>query len=98
MQFGGKRGRQRPAKTAMPQCTENVDLIPPYNRARILLAYSSVLEWTAEELQRLVRAAERQIRCRIPKGARMKESLNHRDLHGVPEHRDHVGHAVGFLQ
>ena len=51
MQFGGKRGRQRPAKTAMPQCTENVDLIPPYNRARILLAYSSVLEWTAEELQ-----------------------------------------------
>ena len=53
MQFGGKRGRQHPAaaKTAMPQCTENVDLIPPYNRARILLAYSSVLEWTAEELQ-----------------------------------------------
>ena len=43
-----------------------------------------MLEWTAGELQRLVRAAERQIRCRIPKGAmRMKESLNHCDLHGI---------------
>ena len=30
-----------------------------------------------------MRAAGREIRCRIPKGARMKESLNHRDLHGI---------------
>ena len=84
---GGSRRaarRRRPSAKAMPQCLENIDLIPSYNRARILLAYSSVLEWVAGELQRLVRAAERQIRCRIPKGAmRMKESLNHRDLHGI---------------
>ena len=85
VQLGGRRAaRRRPAAKTMPQCLENIDLIPCYNRARILLAYSSVLEWVAEELQRLVRAAERQIRCRIPKGAmRMKESLNHRDLHGI---------------
>ena len=82
MQFG-RKGKRTAGTKRMPQCMENIDLIPPYNRARILLAYSSVLEWTAEELQRLVRAAERQIRCRIPKGARMKESLNHRDLHGI---------------
>ena len=85
VQLGGRRAaRRRPPAKTMPQCLENIDLIPCYNRARILLAYSSVLEWVAEELQRLVRAAERQIRCRIPKGAmRMKESLNHRDLHGI---------------
>ncbi len=68
---------------AFPQCLDNVYLIPPYNRAQIVLAHSSVLEWTAEELQRLVRLAEKQIRGKIPKGARMKESLNHRDLHGI---------------
>ena len=63
VQYGKRSGGNRQAKTKMmPQCMENIDLIPPYNRARILLAYSSVLEWTAEELQRLVRTAEKQIR------------------------------------
>ena len=47
------------------------------------MAKSAVLEWTASELATIVKSAEVQIRGKIPKGARMKESLNHRDLHGI---------------
>ena len=47
------------------------------------MARAGLLEWAAGEFRRLVRAAEDQIRDKIPKGAKMKESLNHRDLHGV---------------
>ena len=42
-----------------------------------------MLEWTATEMSHLVKMAECQIRGKIPKGARMKESLNHRDLYGL---------------
>ena len=66
-----------------PQCLDNVHLTPPKIQARLLIAKSSVLEWTAKELSKIVKNAEIQIRGKIPKGARMKESLNHRDLHGV---------------
>ena len=34
-------------------------------------------------MRRLVLGAESQLRGRIPRGARMKESINHRDQHGV---------------
>ena len=47
------------------------------------MARASLLEWAVSEFSGLVRQAEDQIREKIPKGARMKESLNHRDLHGV---------------
>ena len=66
-----------------PQCLDHVQLIPPQSQARLLLAKSAVLEWTASELAQIVKSAEVQIRGKIPKGARMKESLNHRDLHGI---------------
>ena len=70
-------------RTEMPQCLDNVQLVPPYSRAQIILAKSAVIEWAADEFSRLVRCADDQILEKIPKGARMKESLNHRDLHGV---------------
>ena len=66
-----------------PQCLDHVHLIPPQSKSRLLLAKSAVLEWTASELATIVKSAEVQIRGKIPKGARMKESLNHRDLHGI---------------
>ncbi len=66
-----------------PQCLSNVHLIPQKLQARLLLSKASLLEWTASELASIVKIAEIQIRGKIPKGARMKESLNHRDLHGV---------------
>ena len=66
-----------------PQCLDHVHLIPPQSQARLLLAKSAVLEWTASELAEIVKSAEVQIRGKIPKGARMKESLNHRDLYGL---------------
>ncbi len=65
------------------QCLVNIDLIPPFYRAEIVLANSFILEWSARELRSLVHRGEAQIRHKIPRGARMKESLNHRDLHGV---------------
>ncbi len=68
---------------SLRHCLADIDLIPPFYRAEIVLANSFILEWSAKELRRLVRRAERQIRSKIPRGARMKESLNHRDLHGV---------------
>ena len=58
-------------------------MIPPRSQAHLLLAKSSMLEWTATEMSHLVKMAECQIRGKIPKGARMKESLNHRDLYGL---------------
>ena len=58
-------------------------MIPPRSQAYLLLAKSSMLEWTATEMSHLVKMAECQIRGKIPKGARMKESLNHRDLYGL---------------
>ena len=66
-----------------PQCLDNVHLTPPKSQARLLIAKSQLLEWSAGELSKIVKNAEIQIRGKIPKGARMKESLNHRDLHGV---------------
>ena len=66
-----------------PGCTDGIRLAPPYNRAQVILARAALLEWAAGEFSRMVRLAEDQIREKIPKGARMKESLNHRDLHGV---------------
>ena len=60
-----------------------IGLIPPFNRVQILLARSAILEWTVDELRNLVQISERELRDKIPKGARMKESLNHRDLHGI---------------
>ena len=71
------------ARSTFPQCLDDVDLIPAYNRARIVLAHSSILEWTTAELQRLVRAAAAEMDGRIPRGARAKESANQRDLRGV---------------
>lgn len=73
---------QRSANTK-PQCLDNVHLIPPHAQAHLLLAQSAMLEWTAQELSKMVKSAELAIRGKIPKGARMKESINHRDLHGV---------------
>lgn len=67
----------------IPQCMNQIGLIPPYNRAEILLARSSILEWTLDELRSLTQAADRDLRGKTPKGARMKESLNLRDLHGI---------------
>ena len=66
-----------------PGSTEGIELAPPYLRVQVILARAGLLEWAAGEFRRLVRAAEDQIRDKIPKGAKMKESLNHRDLHGV---------------
>ncbi|CAB4065719.1 HERC2 [Lepeophtheirus salmonis] len=51
--------------------------------AQIILEYSNTLEWIAKELNRLVAEATVKIGSRIPKGARMKESINHRDQHGI---------------
>ena len=70
-------------KQTLPQCLENIALVPAYDRASVLLAKSSVLEWIADEFCRIVKNAEGQMRNKIPKGARMKESLNHRDLYGI---------------
>ena len=64
-----------------PQVLDHVHLIPPQSQSQLLLSKAEVLEWTASELTETVKKAEIQIR--IPKGARMKESLNHRDLHGL---------------
>ena len=69
--------------TRHPGCTDGISLVPPYNRAQVILARAALLEWAATEFSKLVKQAEEQIREKIPKGARMKESLNHRDLHGV---------------
>ena len=66
-----------------PQVLDNVHLIPPRSQAHLLITKSSMLEWTASEMSQLVKNAESQIRGKIPKGARMKESLNHRDLYGI---------------
>ena len=73
----------RYGKESMPQCLENIELVPAYERVHILLAKSSILEWIADEFCRIVKHAEEQMRDKIPKGARMKESLNHRDLYGI---------------
>ncbi len=75
-----------------PHCLEGVELIPRSERAQILLAHSEVLEWIVEELRLLTHRAEATVlRQKFPAasiqrraGARFdKESLNHRDLHGV---------------
>ena len=77
------QGENHLGAQAMPQCLENIMLVPAYERANILLAKSSILEWIADEFCRMVKHAEEQMKNKIPKGARMKESLNHRDLYGI---------------
>ncbi|QQP57480.1 Uncharacterized protein FKW44_002489, partial [Caligus rogercresseyi] len=67
----------------LPHCLDDIAIIPPYNRAEILVEHSKTLEWTARELNRLVSEASSKIGSRIPKGVRMKESINHRDQHGI---------------
>jgi len=66
-----------------PQCLTGIDMIPPYEKVNLLLQYSKILEWSLAELRSLVHAAEAQMRGKIPRGTRMKESLNHRDQHGI---------------
>ena len=66
-----------------PSCLKQVHLTPPRVQALLLMSKAGLLEWTAQELASIVKDAETQLRGKIPKGARMKESLNHRDLHGV---------------
>ena len=66
-----------------PSCLHQVHLTPPRVQALLLMSKAGLLEWTAQELASIVKDAETQLRGKIPKGARMKESLNHRDLHGV---------------
>ena len=67
----------------VPQCLAGLQLLPPYDKASLQLAYSRVLDWSMAELRRLVGGAELQVRGRIPRGARMKESVNCRDQAGV---------------
>ena len=68
---------------SVPQCCEMLDMLPCYDKAQLSLAYSGIIDWSLAELRRLVTSAESSMRGKIPRGARMKESLNHRDQHGV---------------
>lgn len=67
-------------RDTMSQCLEDINLIPPSLKAEILIANANVLDWSAHSLALLVRKADSQVRGKAPKVARMKESLNHRDL------------------
>ncbi|XP_040568701.2 LOW QUALITY PROTEIN: E3 ubiquitin-protein ligase HERC2-like [Lepeophtheirus salmonis] len=79
----GLRIKKSNTSSILPQCLSHIAIIPAYNRAQIILEYSNTLEWIAKELNRLVAEATVKIGSRIPKGARMKESINHRDQHGI---------------
>ena len=72
-----------PGQSCVPQCLDMLDMLPSYDKAQLTLATSKILDWSLEELRRLVVSAESQIKGKIPRGARMKESLNHRDQNGV---------------
>ena len=67
----------------LPHCLQGIEMIPPYEKVQILQDYSNILNWTLSELRDLVHKAEAQMRGKIPRGARMKESLNHRDQNGI---------------
>ena len=73
----------QPMAPAPPQVLQDLVMLPPYDKTRLTLAHSRVLEWSTEELRLLVHGAEAAMRGKIPRGARMKESLNHRDQNGV---------------
>ena len=70
-------------QSCVPHCLEMLDMLPSYEKAQLTLAFSRIIEWSLQELRRLVVSAESQIKGKIPRGARMKESLNHRDQNGV---------------
>ena len=70
-------------KSCVPPCLDMLDMLPSYDKAQLTLAYSAIIDWSMSELRRLVTSAEHQMRGKIPRGARMKESLNHRDQNGV---------------
>ena len=72
-----------PGPGCVPQCLDMVDMLPSYDKAALTISYSRIIEWSLAELRQLVLAAEAGMRGKIPRGARMKESLNHRDQHGV---------------
>ena len=67
----------------LPHCLLGIEMIPPYQKVQILTEYAKILNWTLSELRELVHGAEAQMRGKIPRGARMKESLNHRDQSGI---------------
>ena len=69
--------------SGVPPCLDMLDMLPSYDKAQLTLSYSKIIEWSLSELRKLIFAAESQIRGKIPRGARMKESLNHRDQNGV---------------
>ena len=73
----------QPMAAVAPQVLEELTMLPPYDKTCLTLAYSRVLDWSTEELRTLVHGAEAAMRGKIPRGARMKESLNHRDQNGV---------------
>ena len=73
----------QPMASVPPQVLEDLSMLPPYDKACLTLKYSKVLDWNMEELRRLVHGAEASMRGKIPRGARMKESLNHSDQNGV---------------
>ena len=68
---------------AVPPCLESLDMIPPYDKVQLTQANSRLIEWCLAELRRTAHEAETLMRGKIPRGARMKESLNHRDQNGV---------------
>ena len=70
-------------QSCVPHCLDMLDMLPSYDKAQLTLAFSKIIDWSLQELRRLVVSAECQMKGKIPRGARMKESLNHRDQNGV---------------
>ncbi len=68
---------------AVPPCLQSLEMIPPYEKVQLLLTNGRLIEWCLAELKRTAHEAEAQMRGKIPRGARMKETLNHRDQNGV---------------
>ena len=73
----------QPMASVAPQVLEDLSMLPPYDKTCLTLAFGRLLDWSSEELRSLVHGAEAAMRGKIPRGARMKESLNHRDQNGV---------------
>uniref|UniRef100_T1IYS2 HECT-type E3 ubiquitin transferase n=1 Tax=Strigamia maritima TaxID=126957 RepID=T1IYS2_STRMM len=65
----------------IPQCLENVELIPPFDRALLKLTFSHLIVWTVDELRALVHETETQIRLRSGRGGALPKDSRNKDRH-----------------
>lgn len=69
-------GRLDTHRKDLPHCLDNIELMPENVKADILSGNAKTIEWLVKEFRSLVHEAKGTIK--LPKTARMKESINYR--------------------